>query len=58
MTVPGSAFAHTTASAPVDGAQRRVRHEVRDGIAVMAFSLLSSMVVALLFLGVTLAVGN
>lgn len=37
---------------------RRVRHEVRDGIVVMAFSLVSSVLVALLFLALTLLAGN
>jgi hypothetical protein len=32
---------------------RRVRHEVRDGVAVMAFSLLTSCLVALLLMLVT-----
>lgn len=32
---------------------RRVRHEVRDGVAVMAFSAASSAVVAILLLVLT-----
>jgi hypothetical protein len=35
-----------------------VRHEVRDGLAVMAFSLLCSILVALLFLAVMVTMGN
>jgi hypothetical protein len=31
---------------------RRVRHEVRDGLAVMAFSLATSVVIALVLMAV------
>lgn len=55
MSGPMSALAHrATAQPPL----RRVRHEVRDGIAVMAFSLVSSVAVAFLFGLVLLVVGN
>lgn len=37
---------------------RRVRHEVRDGLAVMAFSLVCSVLVAMLFLALVHSVGN
>ena len=37
---------------------RRVRHEVRDGLAVMLFSLATSTVLALLLLLLTTTVGN
>ena len=46
---------HSIASPPPT---RRVRHDVRDGLAVMAFSLACSVSLATLFLAVMLVVGN
>ena len=40
--------ARTTPVAPRVTPGRRVRHEARDGLAVMAFSLATSLAVALL----------
>lgn len=53
MSGPMSATAHR-AAAP----RRRVRHGVRDGFAVMAFSLTSSVIVAFLLGTLMRAVGN
>lgn len=55
MSGPTSALTHRIAAEPP---ARRVRHEVRDGVAVMAFSLASSVLVALLFGAVLIAMGN
>ena len=38
------------AAAPAPGARRRVRHEVRDGAVVVAFSAAASTTVALVFM--------
>lgn len=45
---------HLEARPPV----RRVRHDVRDGLLVMAVSLLSSVLVAMLFLALLHTVGE
>jgi len=53
-------------SAPEDGRRstdvtarpvRRVRHEVRDGVAVMAFSAAASTALAMMLLGLVRAAG-
>jgi hypothetical protein len=45
-------------SGQISAPARRVRHEVLDGVAVMAVSLGCSVLVAVLFLVATAAVGN
>ncbi|MGA8209747.1 MAG: hypothetical protein WB441_00490 [Nocardioidaceae bacterium] len=52
-TVPGSRRCPATAARPV----RRVRHEVRDGVAVVAFSAAASTVLALVLLVLVQLVG-
>lgn len=50
-----SALVHHRTAAPT---RRRVRHDVRDGLAVMAFSLAASVLLAMAFLTVMVVAGS